>query len=121
MDAEGPQVTLGTFHKRVANPFLVLDHHGQIQGNPLSETLCLQCLFEKNRWLLVEFIPLDQSKPTQSRLESKQIWAALRDSIQENFGDVGWGCVSHSLTGGCIPLTVSTLLILFSEILLSHH
>ncbi|KAF8920850.1 hypothetical protein CPB85DRAFT_1211139, partial [Mucidula mucida] len=52
----------------------------------------------KNRWLLVEFIPLDQSKPTQSRLESKQIWAALRDSIQDNFGDVGWGCVSHSLT-----------------------
>ncbi len=115
-------MTLGTFHKRVANPFLVLDHHGQIQGNPLLwETIYLQCLFAKNRWLLVEFIPLDQSKPTQSRLESKQIWAALRDSIQDNFGDVGWGCVSHSLTGGCISLTAFTLLILFSEILLSDH
>ncbi|KIY66854.1 hypothetical protein CYLTODRAFT_437284 [Cylindrobasidium torrendii FP15055 ss-10] len=52
----------------------------------------------KNRWLLVEFIPLDQTKPAPSRLDSKIIWAALRDSIQENFGDFGWGAVSHSLT-----------------------
>ncbi|EDR11239.1 uncharacterized protein LACBIDRAFT_315812 [Laccaria bicolor S238N-H82] len=54
----------------------------------------------KNRWLLVEFIPLEleKPKPGTSRLDGKIIWAALKHSIQNNFGDTGWGAVALSLT-----------------------
>ncbi|KIK03771.1 hypothetical protein K443DRAFT_652008 [Laccaria amethystina LaAM-08-1] len=54
----------------------------------------------KNRWLLVEFIPLEleKPKPGTSRLDGKTIWAALKQSIQNNFGDTGWGAVALSLT-----------------------
>ncbi|KIP11014.1 hypothetical protein PHLGIDRAFT_21911 [Phlebiopsis gigantea 11061_1 CR5-6] len=61
----------------------------------------------KNRWLLVELIPcpststtsaLDASAPEGSAIESKNIWSALKQSVIANFGDVGWGAVSSSLT-----------------------
>ncbi|KAK0472055.1 hypothetical protein IW261DRAFT_1509852 [Armillaria novae-zelandiae] len=52
----------------------------------------------KNRWLLVELIPVGQQQRAPTRLDAKQIWAALKESIQVHFGDVGWGSVSHSLT-----------------------
>ncbi|KIJ27355.1 hypothetical protein M422DRAFT_236159 [Sphaerobolus stellatus SS14] len=55
----------------------------------------------KNRWLLVEFIPCqDQtsgSGKAAEELNSKHVWLALKQSIVDNFGDVGWGSVSTSL------------------------
>ena len=33
------------------------------------------------------------------QLNTKQIWSALRDSVVNNFGDVGWGAVGNSLNG----------------------
>ncbi|TEB31545.1 hypothetical protein FA13DRAFT_332720 [Coprinellus micaceus] len=58
----------------------------------------------KNRWLLVEFIPVDSNakfKPLNKpavALDGKIIWNALRQSVLSNFGDVGWGAVAPSLT-----------------------
>ncbi|EMD35806.1 hypothetical protein CERSUDRAFT_66255 [Gelatoporia subvermispora B] len=59
----------------------------------------------KNRWLLVEFIPCGDapsSHPTPGLnggdSSSKQIWAALKQSVITNFGDTGWGAVGTSLT-----------------------
>jgi len=52
----------------------------------------------KNRWLLVEFIPIGQNKPDPGHLEGKHIWAALKQSALSNFGDAGWGSISLSLT-----------------------
>ncbi|GLB44779.1 putative component of ribonuclease P, a protein complex that generates mature tRNA molecules by cleaving their 5'-ends [Lyophyllum shimeji] len=55
----------------------------------------------KNRWLLVELIPVgtqpqSTAAPTH-HLEGKHIWAAVRQSVLANFGDVGWGAVGLSL------------------------
>ncbi|KZV98730.1 hypothetical protein EXIGLDRAFT_727057 [Exidia glandulosa HHB12029] len=58
----------------------------------------------KNRWLLVEFIHVpEQPKPNTApaqppALDSKKIWAALKQSILKHFGEIGWGAVSTSLT-----------------------
>ncbi|TFK34567.1 hypothetical protein BDQ12DRAFT_726795 [Crucibulum laeve] len=56
----------------------------------------------KNRWLLVEFIPISQTntpiKPGSSQLDGKIIWNALKQSVLSNFGDTGWGAVGLSLT-----------------------
>ncbi|KAF9459030.1 hypothetical protein BDZ94DRAFT_1269209 [Collybia nuda] len=52
----------------------------------------------KNRWLLVEFIPVGLSKPATDYLEGKHIWGALKQCILSNFGDTGWGAVGLSLT-----------------------
>ncbi|KAJ7596910.1 hypothetical protein C8J56DRAFT_1000989 [Mycena floridula] len=49
----------------------------------------------KNRWFLVEFIPIGE---TRVNLDGKQIWSALRQSVISNFGDVGWGSVGLALT-----------------------
>ncbi|KIK56141.1 hypothetical protein GYMLUDRAFT_76256 [Collybiopsis luxurians FD-317 M1] len=63
----------------------------------------------KNRWLLVEFIPTSsdasilsipdpvKSSP-QTNFDGKQIYAALKQSILNHYGDVGWGSVGLSLT-----------------------
>ncbi|KAJ7193795.1 hypothetical protein GGX14DRAFT_701029 [Mycena pura] len=60
----------------------------------------------KNRWLLVELIPVaspDSSTSTTTtttkRLDGQKIWAALKQSVLTNFGDVGWGSVGLSING----------------------
>ncbi|KAF5379820.1 hypothetical protein D9615_005793 [Tricholomella constricta] len=50
-----------------------------------------------NRWLLVELIPIGQNQG-RSHLEGKHIWAAVKQSVLNNFGDTGWGSVGLSLT-----------------------
>ncbi|CAL1715861.1 unnamed protein product [Somion occarium] len=59
----------------------------------------------KNRWLLVEFLPCSPGtnattyQPTAgNEMNSRQIWSALKQSVINNFGDIGWGAVSTSLT-----------------------
>ncbi|KAJ3919180.1 hypothetical protein F5877DRAFT_90225 [Lentinula edodes] len=67
----------------------------------------------KNRWFLVEFIPIPSdakilsippiphsgsSTPTRPNLDSKQIYSALKQSVISNYGDVGWGAVGLSLS-----------------------
>ncbi|CAA7267509.1 unnamed protein product [Cyclocybe aegerita] len=60
----------------------------------------------KNRWILVEFIPVVQGiaqlgkLPTGNgtKLDGKIIWSALKQSVLANFGDTGWGAVGLSLT-----------------------
>ncbi|KAH9902383.1 hypothetical protein C8Q73DRAFT_785074 [Cubamyces lactineus] len=59
----------------------------------------------KNRWLLVEFLPIPAPTPgrpsvalSQEELTSKQVWAALKQSVITHFGDTGWGAVGSSLT-----------------------
>lgn len=52
----------------------------------------------KNRWLLVKLIPIGWSVPAFPSLEGKHIWAALKQTVINNFGDSGWGSVSLSLT-----------------------
>lgn len=57
----------------------------------------------QNRWLLVEFLPIPGPTPGQPSngqgdITSKQIWAALKQSVITHFGDTGWGAVGSSLT-----------------------
>ncbi|KDR78603.1 hypothetical protein GALMADRAFT_244051 [Galerina marginata CBS 339.88] len=60
----------------------------------------------KNRWLLVEFIPVAQGRAQLGKpaigngpsLDGKAIWVALKQSVLANFGDSGWGAVGLSLT-----------------------
>ncbi|TBU27785.1 hypothetical protein BD309DRAFT_953056 [Dichomitus squalens] len=58
----------------------------------------------KNRWLLVEFLPVSTSVPghvaraQEENITSKHIWAALKQSVITHFGDTGWGAVGSSLT-----------------------
>ncbi|KAJ6526234.1 hypothetical protein DFH09DRAFT_1187798 [Mycena vulgaris] len=54
----------------------------------------------KNRWLLVELIPVQNPtpNPAPAQLDGQKIWAALRQSVLNNFGDVGWGSVGLSIT-----------------------
>ncbi|KAJ7633174.1 hypothetical protein FB45DRAFT_914537 [Roridomyces roridus] len=49
----------------------------------------------KNRWLLVEFIPTSNGSATQ--LDGYKIWEAVRQSVLNNFGDVGWGSIGLSI------------------------
>ncbi|PAV16495.1 RNase P [Pyrrhoderma noxium] len=56
----------------------------------------------KNRWLLVEFIPITNNgsatyAPSES-LDEKKVWNAIKESVIVNFGDSGWGAVGMSLT-----------------------
>jgi hypothetical protein len=59
----------------------------------------------QNRWLLVEFIPVpvgsagNDNPRGGANLNSKQVWAALKDSVLYNFGDTGWGAIGLSLNG----------------------
>ncbi|KAF8071518.1 hypothetical protein FPV67DRAFT_1481520 [Lyophyllum atratum] len=52
----------------------------------------------KNRWLLVELIPTGENTGAARPIEGKHIWAAVKQSVLTNFGDVGWGSVGLSLT-----------------------
>ncbi|KAF8588263.1 hypothetical protein K439DRAFT_1652012 [Ramaria rubella] len=52
----------------------------------------------KNRWLLIEFIPCQSETSTHEQLNAKAIWLALKQSVMTNFGDIGWGAISTSLT-----------------------
>ncbi|KAJ7159930.1 hypothetical protein C8R43DRAFT_993923 [Mycena crocata] len=52
----------------------------------------------KNRWLLVELIPESCLPNPQAPLDRQKIEAALKKSIQENFGNVGRGSVDLSIT-----------------------
>ncbi|KAJ7137939.1 hypothetical protein C8R44DRAFT_828445 [Mycena epipterygia] len=52
----------------------------------------------KNRWLLVELIPVPNPNSSAIHLDGQKIWAALKQSILNNFGDVGWGAVGLSMT-----------------------
>ncbi|KAH9918901.1 uncharacterized protein BXZ73DRAFT_92128 [Epithele typhae] len=58
----------------------------------------------KNRWLLVEFLPMPTHTPGREpraaaeEFTSKQIWVALKQSVLTHFGDTGWGAVGSSLT-----------------------
>jgi ribonuclease P/MRP protein subunit POP5 len=56
-------------------------------------------LHEKNRWLLVELIPARPGEANQKAMNGKDVYAALKQSILNNFGDTGWGAVAFSLTG----------------------
>jgi hypothetical protein len=53
----------------------------------------------QNRWILVEFLPLPYPNQQSTALNSKQIYAALKQSVIVNFGDTGWGAVGSSLNG----------------------
>lgn len=83
---------------------------GPLQGkSSIDQSIYATCSFLsighlQNRWLLVEFIPCpnDSDGPTylpSEGLNSKLIWAALKESVLSNFGDTGWGAVASSLTG----------------------
>ena len=50
----------------------------------------------QNRWLLVEFLPVDDGALV---LSEKTIWAAVKQSVVHNFGDAGWGGIGVSLSG----------------------
>ncbi|KAJ8088223.1 RNA-binding protein pop5 [Marasmius tenuissimus] len=68
----------------------------------------------KNRWFLVEFLPVNgqanrndglevdlttaSSTQKQTHIEGKHIWSAIKQSVISHFGDVGWGSVGLSLT-----------------------
>ncbi|KAJ4482239.1 hypothetical protein J3R30DRAFT_3681473 [Lentinula aciculospora] len=68
----------------------------------------------KNRWFLVEFIPIpsdtkilstppiplsrSSTEPIQLNLDGKAIYSALKQSVLSNYGDVGWGAVGLSLS-----------------------
>ncbi len=83
---------------------------GQIQSTfPSSPSLAPRVdeawVLRQNRWLLVELLPVPAPLPgraptgqPQEELTSKQIWAALKQSIITHFGDTGWGAVGSSLT-----------------------
>jgi hypothetical protein len=84
----------------------------------------------KNRWLLVEFIPVEDGVACMNHqlgrksveITGKEIWAALKQSVIVNFGDAGWGAVGYSMTGSSarMPAWVCTEVV-FSEVLLVYH
>lgn len=61
--------------------------------------LAVNDFLSQNRWILVEFLPLPYPNKQQTSLNSKQIYAALKQSVIVNFGDTGWGAVGSSLNG----------------------
>jgi hypothetical protein len=91
---------------------LVLHFHlnGSLQGNDCHSVLCMIYFLKlrlKNRWLLVELIPVQNPSPNTSptQLDGQKIWAALKQSVVNNFGDVGWGSVGLSMSGAtCLSL-----------------
>ncbi|CAG8730492.1 1160_t:CDS:1, partial [Acaulospora morrowiae] len=52
----------------------------------------------KNRWLLFEIIFEDNSQKKRELLTPRDISSAIKESIQQNFGDYGSGCVASSLS-----------------------
>ncbi|KAJ3800943.1 hypothetical protein GGU11DRAFT_814433 [Lentinula aff. detonsa] len=59
----------------------------------------------KNRWLLVEFLPIPSipqsgavAQTIQLNLDGRQIHSVLKQSILSNYGDIGWGAVALSLS-----------------------
>lgn len=65
----------------------------------------------QNRWLLVKFLPIpgQQSTRAPEDINSKQIWATLKQSVITHFGDTGWGAVGSSLTSAFVYLRVLCL------------
>ena len=59
----------------------------------------------QNRWLLVEFLPVDDGALV---LSEKTIWAAVKQSVVHNFGDAGWGGIGVSLSGK-LPFSVDSI------------
>jgi ribonuclease P/MRP protein subunit POP5 len=63
----------------------------------------------KNRWLLFEIIFEDtfhlsssSSFSSPQKLESlstRDVYSAIKDSVQINFGDYGVGCIAASISG----------------------
>ncbi|KAJ6622954.1 hypothetical protein B0H10DRAFT_865688 [Mycena sp. CBHHK59/15] len=72
----------------------------------------------KNRWLLVELIPVPNPNPSATRLDGQKIWAALRQSVLNNFGDIGWGSVGLSIT---VKYYSSTTNICIIRVARDHH
>lgn len=60
----------------------------------------------QNRWILVEFLPLPYPNQQSTALDSKLIYAALKQSVIVNFGDTGWGAVGSSLNGTTLVYAV---------------
>ncbi|EIM91227.1 uncharacterized protein STEHIDRAFT_73016 [Stereum hirsutum FP-91666 SS1] len=52
----------------------------------------------KNRWILVEFLPMSPTSTSDQDLTGQRIFNALRQSIISNFGSAGWGSVAASLS-----------------------
>ncbi|CAG8598760.1 3096_t:CDS:2 [Diversispora eburnea] len=53
----------------------------------------------KNRWLLFEIIYEDTIQNRKyEELTSRDINSAIKDSVQQNFGDYGSGCIAASLS-----------------------
>jgi ribonuclease P/MRP protein subunit POP5 len=77
-------------------------HHGPLQGRRrirASSKVSVDEFPLQNRWILVEFLPLPYPTQQSAVLNSKQIYAALKQSVLVNFGDTGWGAVGSSLNG----------------------
>jgi ribonuclease P/MRP protein subunit POP5 len=63
----------------------------------------------KNRWLLFEVIFEDtlhhttsSARPSSQKVEAlstRDVYSAIKESIQINFGDYGVGCVAASISG----------------------
>lgn len=79
----------------------------KVRSHPLLllAVITRSAVCEQNRWLLVELLPVPVPTPgrasalqPQDELTSKQIWAALKQSVITHFGDTGWGAVGSSLT-----------------------
>lgn len=77
--------------------------HGALQGRQGTQRqlkgLSIDRFLLQNRWILVEFLPLPYPSQQSTVLDSKQIYAALKQSVIVNFGDTGWGAVGSSLNG----------------------
>ena len=77
--------------------------HGPLQGRQETEQqlkgLSVDEFLLQNRWILVEFLPLPYPNQQSTALDSKQIYAALKQSVITNFGDTGWGAIGSSLNG----------------------
>ena len=77
--------------------------NGPLQGRKRSDgqlkDLFVDDFLFQNRWILVEFLPLPYPNQQSAALGSKQIYAALKQSVIVNFGDTGWGAVGSSLNG----------------------
>jgi hypothetical protein len=90
---------------RRAQPLEWISHspHGPLQGiqenKRQSKILFVDELLLQNRWILVEFLPLPYPNQQSAALDSKQIYAAVKQSVIVNFGDTGWGAVGSSLNG----------------------
>src|SRR5438874_13131663 len=85
----------------------------------------------KNRWLLFELIfeettnqqQIVTSQSTSQKLETisistRDIYNVVKESVQNNFGDYGTGCVSTSISGWYLLLFTSFFLYILLLLLL---